>query len=301
MTATAGNDLTVSDSEINSSSTTLEAESIEIKDSNFSADQNLEIVAISGLDIASSTLDASDSIALQSYSIAIENTSVETQELAVDSTEFVQKESSFDADLYSVNNEESTNDGGDQDLGFAGNALLRSAGIQVNDSTPSQSNSELTMSLAGGVNYILDDSPQQSSSNEFQASTTTSSSNTNTTTAASTGSEEGSSSDNQSVSRDASSDSESESEQTKSRDDDQVGKEDKDSSKDQKSSRGLGKGLPAQKLTVKQTKQIHQESELQSSKFVASQLGLPERPAMTIQEIQGMLTSGMSLMNSTRQ
>ena len=216
----------------------------------------------------------------------------------------IQKESGFEANSYSINNEQNSDDnssGALQSLGLDVNSSLQSAGSQANDSAPMQSNSELTMSLAGGVNYILDDSAQESSSNDSQTSTTTSSSETNSSTSASTGSDEGSSGDNGSVSSDASSDSESESEQAKSGDEDQEGKDDADSSKDQKTTKGSDNRLPTQKLTVKQTKQIHQESEAQSSKFVASQLGLPERPAMTIQEIQGMLTSGMASMNNSSQ
>ena len=217
----------------------------------------------------------------------------------------VQKESGFEANSYSINNEQNSDDnssGALQSLGLDVNSSLQSAGSQANDSAPTQSNSELTMSLAGGVNYILDDSAQESSSNDSQTSTTTRSSETNSSTSASTGSDEGSSGDNESVSSDASSsDSESESEQAKSGDDDQESKDDADSSKDQKTTKRSYNRLPSQKLTVKQTKQIHQESEAQSSKFVASQLGLPERPAMTIQEIQGMLTSGMASMNKSSQ
>ena len=302
---TAGNDITVADSEIESNSTTLEADTVEIEDTSLSSDQNLEIIAISGLDITSSELDASDAVALNSYSIAVESSTVTTTDLDINSTEFIQKESGFEANSYSINNEQNSDDnssGALQSLGLDVNSSLQSAGSQANDSAPTQSNSELTMSLAGGVNYILDDSAQESSSNDSQTSTTTSSSGTNSSTSASTGSDEGSSGDNESVSSDASSsDSESESEQAKSGDDDQESKDDADSSKDQKTTKRSYNRLPSQKLTVKQTKQIHQESEAQSSKFVASQLGLPERPAMTIQEIQGMLTSGMASMNKSSQ
>ena len=302
---TAGNDITVADSEIESNSTTLEADTVEIEDTSLSSDQNLEIIAISGLDITSSELDASDAIALNSYSIAVESSTVTTTDLDINSTELVQKESGFEANSYSINNEQNSDDnssGALQSLGLDVNSSLQSAGSQANDSAPTQSNSELTMSLAGGVNYILDDSAQESSSNDSQTSTTTRSSETNSSTSASTGSDEGSSGDNESVSSDASSsDSESESEQAKSGDDDQESKDDADSSKDQKTTKRSYNRLPSQKLTVKQTKQIHQQSEAQSSKFVASQLGLPERPAMTIQEIQGMLTSGMASMNKSSQ
>ena len=302
---TAGNDITVADSEIESNSTTLEADTVEIEDTSLSSDQNLEIIAISGLDITSSELDASDAIALNSYSIAVESSTVTTTDLDINSTELVQKESGFEANSYSINNEQNSDDnssGALQSLGLDVNSSLQSAGSQANDSAPTQSNSELTMSLAGGVNYILDDSAQESSSNDSQTSTTISSSETNSSTSASTGSDEGSSGDNESVSSDASSsDSESESEQAKSGDDDQESKDDADSSKDQKTTKRSYNRLPSQKLTVKQTKQIHQQSEAQSSKFVASQLGLPERPAMTIQEIQGMLTSGMASMNKSSQ
>ena len=301
---TAGNDITVADSEIESNSTTLEADTVEIEDTSLSSDQNLEIIAISGLDITSSELDASDAVALNSYSIAVESSTVTTTDLDINSTELIQKESGFEANSYSINNEQNSDDnssGALQSLGLDVNSSLESAGSQANDSAPTQSNSELTMSLASGVNYILDDSAQESSSNDSQTSTTTSSSETNSSTSASTGSDEGSSGDNGSVSSDASSDSESESEQAKSGDEDQEGKDDADSSKDQKTTKGSDNRLPTQKLTVKQTKQIHQESEAQSSKFVASQLGLPERPAMTIQEIQGMLTSGMASMNKSSQ
>ena len=298
--ATAGNDITVADSEIESNNTSLEANTVEIEDTTLSADQNLEIIAISGLDITSSELDASDAIALNSYSIAVESSTVTTTDLAINSTELTQKESGFEANSYSINNEQDSDDnssGALQSLGLDVNSSLQSAGSQANDSTQTQSNSELTMSLAGGVNYILDDSAQESSSNNSQAS----SSETNSSTSASTESDEGSSGDNKSISSDASSDSKSESEQAKSGDDDQEGKEDTDSSKDQKTTEGSDNSLPTQKLTAKQTKQIYQESEAQSSKFVASQLGLPERPAITIQEIQGMLTSGMTSMNKSSQ
>ena len=302
--ATAGSGITIVDSKIESNSTTLKADTVEIEDTSLSSDQNLEIIAISGLDITSSELDASDAVALNSYSIAVESSTVTTTDLTINSTELIQKESGFEANSYSINNEQNSDDnssGALQSLGLDVNSSLQSAGSQANDSAPMQSNSELTMSLAGGVNYILDDSAQESSSNDSQTSTTTSSSETNSSTSASTGSDEGSSGDNGSVSSDASSDSESESEQAKSGDEDQEGKDDADSSKDQKTTKGSDNRLPTQKLTVKQTKQIHQESEAQSSKFVASQLGLPERPAMTIQEIQGMLTSGMASMNNSSQ
>ena len=177
------------------------------------------------------------------------------------------------------------------------NTSLQTVGAQANDSLPTQSNSELTMSLAGGVNYILDDSAQESSSNDSQVTTTTSDSSTST----SSGSKESSSVDNKSVSSDASLDSQSDSEQAKSGDDDQDSKDNSESSKDQKTPEGSDYRLPTQELTIKQTQQIHQESEAQSSKFVANQLGLSEQPAMTIQEIQKMLISGMALMNNSRQ
>ena len=223
-----------------------------------------------------------------------------TTDLTVNSTQLTQEGNDFGANSFSISNEQNSDDnssGALQSLGLDVNSSLQSAGSQANNSAPTQSNSELTMSLAGGVNYILDDSAQDSSSNDSQ----TSSSETNSSTSASTGSDEGSSGDNGPVSSDASSDSESESEQAKSGDEDQEGKDDADSSKDQKTTKVSDNRLSTQNLTVKQTKQIHQESEAQSSKFVASQLGLPERPAMTIQEIQGMLTSGMASMNKSSQ
>ena len=302
--ATAGNDITVADSEINSNNTTLKADSIEIKETSLTSDQNLEIIAISGLDITSSELDASDAIALNSYSVAIESSTVKTSNLEVSSTELIQKDSSFEANSFTVNDDQSSDNDGNgsvQSLGLGMNTSLQTVDSQANNSEPTQSNSELTMSLAGGVNYILDDSAQESSSNDSQSSTTTSSSET--TTSPATGSDESSSVDNESISSDGSADSESESEQAKSGgDDDQEGKDDaEDSSKDQKATKGSENSLPSQELSIKQAKQIHKESEAQSSKFVAKQLGLPERPAMSIQEIQGMLSSGMDSMNNNRQ
>ena len=298
--ATADNNITISDSEINSDNTTLNADKIELENTIVSADQNLDVIAISGLDITSSELDASDAIALNSYSTSIESSTVTTTDLSINSAELTQKESSFEANSFSVNNEQNSDDnrnGALKSLGLDVNTSLQTVGAQANDSPPTQSNSELTMSLAGGVNYILDDSAQESSSNDSQVTTTTSDSSTST----SSGSKESSSVDNKSVSSDASLDSQSDSEQAKSGDDDQDSKDNSESSKDQKTPEGSDYRLPTQELTIKQTQQIHQESEAQSSKFVANQLGLSERPAMTIQEIQKMLISGMALMNNSRQ
>ena len=298
--ATADNNITISDSEMNSNNTTLNADKIELENTIVSADQNLDVIAISGLDITSSELDASDAIALNSYSTAIESSTVTTTDLSINSTELTQKESSFEANSFSVNNEQNSDDNRSsalKSLGLDVNTSLQTVGAQANDSPPTQSNSELTMSLVGGVNYILDDSAQESSSNDSQVTTTTSDSSTST----SSGSKESSSVDNKSVSSDASLDSQSDSEQAKSGDDDQDSKDNSESSKDQKTPEGSDYRLPTQELTIKQTQQIHQESEAQSSKFVANQLGLSERPAMTIQEIQKMLISGMALMNNSRQ
>ena len=163
---------------------------------------------------------------------------------------------------------------------------LQTVGAQANDSPPTQSNSELTMSLVGGTtssmtllrnhHQMIHKLPQQPAIHHFYF-IGSSSSLTNRSALVYQCNRIWTSKIRRRWSRQ---------------------QDNSESSKDQKTPEGSVTDFQHKSLQSNRHSRLPRSRAI--SKFVANQLGLSERPAMTIQEIQNAV-SGMALMNNSRQ